>query len=110
VGLCQQGHHTDLVQEGEEIIQHRPFIQTVDPIDLLFAIQAPGDPGIIPVRHLPTPPLGQILGKLIFGVLHRPPPSAGAVSAIEESEHRIKASAYVGISDRYLYRIFTEDR
>jgi hypothetical protein len=80
------------------IIQHRPFIQTVDPIDCLFAIQAPGDPGIIPVCHLPTQPLGQILGKLIFGMSYRPPLSADAVSAIEESGHRIKASSYVGIS------------
>jgi hypothetical protein len=81
-----------------EIIQPRPFIQTGDPLDLLCAIQAPGDPGIISVRHLPTPPLGQMLGTLICGVSHRPPPSAGAVSALEASEHRIKASASVGIS------------
>jgi len=97
-GLCQHGHHADLVQEVEEIIQHCPFIQTVDPIDLLLARQASGDPRIIPVRHLPTPPLGHILGKLIVGVPHRPPPSADVVSALKESEHRIKTSAYVGIS------------
>jgi hypothetical protein len=29
---------------------------------------------------------------------HRPPPSADAVSALEESVHQIKPSAYVGIS------------
>jgi len=77
VGLCPQGHHTDLVQDVEDIIQDRPFIQTVDPIDLLLSIPAPGDPGIIPVRHLPTQPLGQMSGKVIVGVSHRPPPSAG---------------------------------
>jgi hypothetical protein len=83
----------------EDIIQHRPVIQAVDPLDFLVAIQAPGDPDIIPTRHLPTPPLGHMLRTLICGLSHRSPPSAHALSALEKSERRIKTSAYVGISE-----------
>jgi hypothetical protein len=45
----------------------------------------PGDAGIIPARHLPTPPLGQVLGERICGLCHRPLPSTGTTSAIAES-------------------------
>jgi hypothetical protein len=36
--LRQQRHHAHLVQEVEEVIQHRSFVQPVDPIDQLLAI------------------------------------------------------------------------
>jgi hypothetical protein len=85
VDLRQQGHHAYLVQEVEKVIQYGPFIQPVNPIDQLLAIQAARDAGIIPTGHLPAQSLGQILGDLIVGVWHRPPPFAEDVSAIEES-------------------------
>jgi hypothetical protein len=84
VDLRQQGHHASLVQEVEEAIQYGPFIQPVDPIDQLRAIQAARNAGIIPTGHLPAQSHGQILGDLILGLWHRPPPLAEYVSALEE--------------------------
>jgi hypothetical protein len=98
MNLLQQGHHANGLQEGKEVVQHRPFIQAVDPIDLLFPVQAPRNARIVPPGHLPTQPLGQILGDLVMGLSHRPPPSADEVSPIEESGRQIKVLAYVGIS------------
>ena len=87
-------------QELEEIIHHGAFVQAVDPIDLLLAIPVPGHARIIPARHVPTQPLGQVLGELIFDLSHRPPPFPDSLSAIEQSGRRIKPSAYVGISGK----------
>jgi hypothetical protein len=99
VSLLQQGHDSGALQKVEELIQHRPFIQAVHPIDLLLAAQAPCHARIVPPGHLPPQPLGHVLGALVMCLSHRPPPSTDTVSAIEERGRQIKASAYVGISD-----------
>jgi hypothetical protein len=94
----QQCRDPDRLQEVQEIVQHRPFVRAVAPIDLLLAVQAPRHARIIPPGHLSTQPRSQVLGDLIVGVSYRPPPSADPATAIEESGRQIKASASVGIS------------
>ena len=69
-----------------------------DAINLLLAVQAPGDARIVPVRRLPTQPLGHVLGELVMELAHRPPPATDTASAIKARARRIKTSAYVGIS------------
>jgi hypothetical protein len=103
VSLLQQGHAPDALQKVEKIIQHRPFIQAVDPIALLLPVQPPRNPGIITPGDLPTPPLGHVLGDLVLSLSLRPPPSMDPVFAREESGCRIKAWASVGISVPSLY-------
>jgi hypothetical protein len=97
--VLQQRHDADALQKVEKIIQLRPFVQAVDPIDLLLAVQAPRDARIVPPGHLPTQPLGQVLGDLVRSLSYRSPSSTDTLSGIEESGRQLKASGYVGISD-----------
>jgi hypothetical protein len=82
----------------QEVIQHRPFIQPVDAIDHLLAIQEPRHPRVLSKSHLPTQPLGPILCGLVPCLSPAPPPSAESLSAIAENGPQIKAVGYVGIS------------
>jgi hypothetical protein len=52
--IVQPVDDSQLVQEVEEIIQQRPFVQSVDPVDDLFAVQATGYPRVIAASRLPT--------------------------------------------------------
>jgi hypothetical protein len=67
--------YSELVQEVEEVIQQRAFVQMVDPVDDLLAVQAPCHPRVIAASDLPAQALGQILRHRFLWLIHRPPPS-----------------------------------
>jgi hypothetical protein len=92
VELLQHGHHAKCPQEVEEIIQQGPFVQPVDTIDDLLAVQTPRHPYIIEAGDLPTQALRQVLRHFLPCLWHGPP-------LLEESGPQIKALAYVGISE-----------
>jgi hypothetical protein len=78
--IVQPVDHPQRVQEVEEIIQQRPFVQPVHPLDDLLAVQAPGDPRVIAASRLPTQPFGQVLCNRFSCLFHRPPPSVDDLS------------------------------
>ena len=59
--IAQPVDDPQLMQEVEEVIHQGPFVQPVDPVDDLLAVQAPGHPRVIAARRLPTQPLCQVL-------------------------------------------------
>jgi hypothetical protein len=99
VHLFQQRHHADGLQEVKEVIQYRPFVEPVHPIDHLLAVQAPRPAVIIALGDLPTQPLRQVLRNFVWCVPHGPPSSVVCVPAREESGCKIKVLAYVGTSE-----------
>jgi hypothetical protein len=100
LALLQQGHHAKGLQERQEVIQHGPCVEPIDPIDQLVTVQPPGDPRIIAPGHVPTHPFRQVLCDRVACLAHDSPPSADHRSAREESEPQIKGTAYVGTSKR----------
>ena len=104
--IVQPVDDPQLMQEMEEIIQQRAFVQPVDPIDHLLAVQAPRHPRVIAASRLPTQALGQVLGDLFPCLFHRPPSSPACLSAIEKSAPQIKAFAYIGTSEFVWLRRF----
>jgi hypothetical protein len=76
VHLFQQDHDSDALQNVEELIHHRPFIQAGDPIDLLLAVQAPCDARVVAPSDLPTPPFCQVLCALVVCLSLDSSPSA----------------------------------
>src|SRR5919108_5962480 len=74
--VTQQVDDSQLMQEVEEVIQQGPFVQSIDPIDDLLAVQAPRHPCVITTSGPPTQPLGQVLIDLFSCLCHGPPPSS----------------------------------
>jgi hypothetical protein len=70
VHLLQQGHHTPSLQEVEEVIQPRPFVQPIHPRHQLLPVQAACDPGIVAPGGLLTQPLRQVLRDLVVCLPH----------------------------------------
>jgi hypothetical protein len=94
----QQRHHAKRLQEVKKVIQDRPFVQPVDPIDQVLAVQTASDPGVVTTRDRLTQPLRHVRWDLVWCMPHRPPSSVACLQPIEESGHAIKAPAYVGTS------------
>ena len=71
-----RAHHADGLQEVEEIVKQRPFVQPVHPVHQLLPIQPPGDTRIVAPGHLPTQPFCQVLCELVprvCPIVHSPP-------------------------------------
>ena len=83
--VAQPVDHSELLQAVEEVIQQRAFVQPVDPVDDLLAVQAPGHPRIIPASRLPTQAFCQVLCNFFLGLFHGPPPSVVCSLAIREN-------------------------
>jgi hypothetical protein len=108
VGLLQSYQHADGLQEMNELIQHRPFIEPLDPIHQVLTVQAACDPELIAPCDLPTPPLRQVRRDVVVRVPHGPPSSLGGLPALEERGPSIKVLAYVGTSGRFSLAMETD--
>jgi hypothetical protein len=97
--VTQQVDDSQLVQEVEEVVQQRPFVQPVHPIDDLRAVQASRHARVTATSGLPTQPLRQVRGNPFSCLRHGPPPPLQCCFPIEESGPGIKARAYIGISE-----------
>jgi hypothetical protein len=98
VGLLQQHHHADGLQDRKEVIQPRAFIEPIHAIDQWLTVQAACDPGIVAPSDLLTPPLRQVLCARVVRLPYSPPSSLVGLPAPEESGRLIKVLAYVGTS------------
>jgi hypothetical protein len=74
-------------------VQHGFFVESIDPVAHLLALQASCYARIIVASHLPTQAFRQVLRAFVPGVLHGPPPAAAWRSAIAESGPQIEALA-----------------
>jgi hypothetical protein len=83
--------HPQLLQDIEEVVQQRAFVQLVDSIDHRLPLQAPRYPCVAAVSDLPTQALGQILCNLCSCLCHRPPPSVDSFSPSREKWARDQA-------------------
>jgi hypothetical protein len=75
MGLLQQTHHADGLQEVEEIIQPRAFIEPIHAIDQLLAVRVARHPGIVAPGDLSIQPPRQVLCDLVWCLPHGSPSS-----------------------------------
>ena len=99
-GLLPPRHHAAGLQEVPAVLQPRPCIPSLHPIDQWLAGHAAGHPGIVAPSDLPTPALRQVLRDLVVCVPQGPPSAVAGVPAREESGPPIKACAYIGTSGK----------